>query len=116
MKANWISKRRDELGINQEELAARLQTSGFDISRSTLSHWENGRYNPPLHDPIFRKALADALRMNARTMLKAAGYEVADSSHSEDAERAASIIEQLPEQQRKIALGILEQFLANSGK
>ena len=35
-----IRKRRDELGLTQEELAAQCQLGGLDISRGTLSQIE----------------------------------------------------------------------------
>lgn len=35
-----IRKRRNELGLTQEALAAQCQLSGFDISRGTLSQIE----------------------------------------------------------------------------
>jgi len=35
-----IRKRRSDLGLTQEELAARCQLEGFDISRGTLSQIE----------------------------------------------------------------------------
>lgn len=110
-KSNWLKARREELDLKQGELVARLQISGIDVSQSTLSNWETGRYQPPLEDPDFRRELAKALRMSVHSLLIAAGYEVRDESHSEAAARAAFIIDQLEPDQQKIALNILEQFI-----
>lgn len=111
---NYIYRRRGELELSQEELTARLQTEGFNISRSTLSNWENGKFQPPLHDPEFRKALAKSLRLSVRDLLLVAGYEIDVARHSEEAERAAYIIDQLPPEKKNLAIGILEQFLEKS--
>lgn len=109
---NWLKMRREKVGIgSQEELAAHLQLEGIDITRSAVSHWENGTRQPPLNNPIFRQALARILRMSEPEILKMAGYKVA-TTYSDDAERAASIVEQLTPDKRELALRLLEQFLA----
>ena len=46
-----------------------------------------------MNDPQFRQALAEALRLDVRTMLRLAGYEVNEAFRSEAAERVASMIE-----------------------
>lgn len=109
---NWLRQRREELQLNQEELTAKLQTSGVDVTRSTLSHWETGRYQMPLGEPTFRNALASALRLSERDILKRSGFNVGQS-RSEEAERAADIIDMLPEDRKTLALRLLEQFLAS---
>jgi transcriptional regulator with XRE-family HTH domain len=111
MKAKWLRERRKELNISQEELAARLQIEGVDFTAGTISHWENGRYNPPLEDPEFRHALAVSLRLSIRSLLSLAGYEVVEQSRTEAGERAAFIMDQLPPDKQNLALGILEKFL-----
>ena len=108
---HWLRQRRKELRLNQEDLAARLQALGFEISRASVSHWENGRYKPPLHDPEFREAFAHALRMDVRELLKLAGYEVIKLNHSDVAARAAFIVDQLAPDQQELAISILEKFL-----
>ena len=37
-----IRQRRDQLGLSQEELAARLQTRGCNITRAMVGHIETG--------------------------------------------------------------------------
>lgn len=108
--SNWISKRREQLGITQGDLAARLQIAGLDVTRATVSHWEKGRYHPPLHEPEGRRALSIALKMSIPSILTAAGFEIS-AKYGEDALKAAEIVEQLPEDQKRLAIGILEQIL-----
>lgn len=110
----WIKKRRQQLGIEtQEELATRLQLAGFPITRSAVSHWENGRYSPPFEDPEFRRAFSQVMRLPEAEIVRLAGYGVS-AQYSPEAERAAFIVEQLPSEQRQLALKILEQMLPTS--
>ena len=112
MRDNWLRERREQIGIEtQEELATRLQLEGVNITRASVSHWENERNNPPLYDRGFRRVLAKVLKLSQPELLKLAGYEVAQSEFSEKAARAAFIMEQLSEADSDLALKILEQFL-----
>jgi transcriptional regulator with XRE-family HTH domain len=110
---NWLKDRRRQINISQEELSARLQLEGFDVSQKAISSWETGRHSPNLIDPSFRLALAKALRMSVYSLLVSAGFEVSERGHSEAGERAAFIVDQLSQEKRELALGILEQFLAS---
>lgn len=112
MKTNWFRERRLLLNLSQEDLASKLQVAGFDITRSTISHWENGRYNIPLENPEFRRELANIFRFSIPEMLLLAGYEI-NTAYSEQAQRAANIIDQLPDDDKQLALNVLEQFLLN---
>lgn len=107
----WLKDRRERLHLSQEELASRLQVEGFDLTRATVSHWENGRYQPPLNDAAFRRSLAKILRISIKDMLISAGYEVDQDERSQAAERAAYILDQLPPDKQHLALDILERFL-----
>ena len=115
--ANWLATRREELGLSQEELANRVQMAGFTVSRASLSNWENGKANPPLHDPRFRTALADALRVSRRKLLELAGYEVAGTQYSAPAEQAAELVENLPPSQQQFVLDFIQWYaLYTEGK
>lgn len=107
---NWLKERREALGLNQEELTARLQIEGLDVSRSSLSNWETGRHKPPLEDEQFRNGLARALKMSVKEILKRSGYDVT-FKHSEAAERGAFLIDQMDEQTKDKAVKILEALL-----
>lgn len=105
---NWLKDRREELELSQEELAARLQVDGINISRSGVSAWETGRNNPPLEEETFRKALAHALRLSVHELLIRAGFETLSSKQSREAEIAANLIDRMPAEKREMALRILE--------
>lgn len=110
MQANWLRDRRKELEMQQSELVARLELAGFNVGRASISHWENGRYDVPLDDPNFRQAIAKALKLSESEILERAGYQVVVAPRSEDARRAASIIDRLPEPARELALEYLQML------
>ena len=110
MNRGWLKTYRKKLNLTQEELAARLQVSGFEVTAAALSHWETGRYKPPLHDIEFRNAMASILRISQQELLAAAGYET-EQHHTELGERAADIVDSLKPDQQRLVIGILEQFL-----
>jgi transcriptional regulator with XRE-family HTH domain len=106
----WIKQRRKQIGVTQEELSARLQIRGFDISRATVSHWEQEQYQPPMQRPDFVKALAEALETEVLDVLVMAGYEI-PSSVRRPAARAADLVERMPPERQKTALTLLESLL-----
>lgn len=110
---NWIKDRRQQLRISQDDLAARLQTHGIDITRGTISHWEMGRHNPPLDNPLFANALAEALNMSVTEVLMKAGYALSLEGYSDDARQAAAIVNRMPPRRQRLAVGILEKLLTN---
>ena len=110
MRQNWLRTLREQARLTQEDLTARLQVEGFDISRSAVASWEHGRHIPPLHDANFRQALSKALNIKPRLILKLAGFEVEEESHSLLAEQAATLIDQLPEDRKELALRLIEQL------
>lgn len=111
MNTSWLKTRRKQLKLSQEDLAARLSLQGFVYTAGAISHWETGLYNPPLDKVDFRQALAQVLKVDVRTLLMMAGYEVREAYHSELAVRAADIVNQLPPDKQELAVGILEKFL-----
>ena len=113
MGNNWFRSYRDRSGLSQEELVARLQLAGIDISRGTLSNWETGRVSIPLGDRDLRWALANVFRLSVPDLLKAAGYEI-ELGGTEWSRRAAWVVDQLPEADRDFALEMLERLLEKS--
>lgn len=107
---NWLRQRRDELGLTQEELTAKMQVEGVEMGRSTLSHWETERYKPPLSDEKSRAAIARALKLSVKEVLKRSGYDVAEV-HSNAAERAAHIVDQLDSETQDKVVKMLEALL-----
>lgn len=106
----WIKKRRNELKMTQEEVTARLQLGGLDISRSAFAHWDSGRYKPPLDQPNVRHILADALELDVREMLVLAGYEVTENEEDELVVRATIIMSNLPIELKKHAFEYLKML------
>lgn len=105
----WLRDRRKQIGIlTLEELAAMIQLEGFQVSPSALSHYENGRRNVPLDDETFRYVLAKVLKLSEPELLSLAGYKTVNK-HTEDGERAASIVDRLPPSKRSLAIKLLEQ-------
>ena len=95
--------------ISQDDLAARLQLAGQDISRGTISHWERGRNEIPLNDPVFTRGLARALELPLIDMFYRAGY-IDSNALSEEANRAAAIVEAMTPDRKRTALAVLEQL------
>jgi len=108
---NWIKTLRQRAQITQDDLAARLQSAGFNYTRGAINNWESGRNHPPLYDAQFRQAFSEALRVNIRTMLKVAGYEVEQTPYSPYAEQAAVLVDQLPEDKQQLALALIEHLV-----
>ncbi|MBN8594808.1 MAG: helix-turn-helix domain-containing protein [Anaerolineae bacterium] len=109
MKTNWLKTRRKHLGLTQEELAAQLQLLGQPFTPAAVSHWETGRFQPPLNNSEFRTALSDILKMDIGVMLHAAGYEV-DTGHTPEGEQAAYIIDRIAAEDRLKAVKMLETY------
>ncbi len=109
---DWIARRRRDLGLNQGDLADRLNNNGINVTRGTVSHWEKGRYKPPFDDPIFTEAMAKSLEMDVRTILHRLGYQLSDGSSV--IERAVALIDAMPPDRQKTALVILEQLSKES--
>jgi transcriptional regulator with XRE-family HTH domain len=109
MSSKWLKLRRKEINISQDELALRLQLAGQNISRGTVSHWEIDKTPIPLKEPEFANALANALELPVMDLLQRAGF-IQSSELSLEASRAAAIVEALPPERRKAAIGILEEL------
>jgi len=104
MYGDLIREYREKMGINQGELAERLQAAGLTVTRAAVSHWETGRYPSPLdtaHDILI---LAEVLRINLQEIL---GVLVEDSTarkYSDVTRTAARLIEELPADAQQTAL------------
>lgn len=103
----FLRKRREELDISQAKVADLLTELGQETSAARVGHWETGRNKPPLHDPDFRFAIAQALKMNVNEMMYSLGLEVAEEYISQEARIAAAIIDRLPETERSKAIDFL---------
>lgn len=110
LNIHWLRSLRQRARLTQEDLAARLQSEGWAASRSAINNWENNKNEPPLSDPRFRTALSRATRTQVHTILRLAGFEVDQPVHSFNAEQAATLIDQLPQDKQELALRLLEQI------
>ena len=106
---NWIQSRRKKLNLSQDDLARNLQLAGYSVTRASVSHWENGRYLPPLEDEKFRMAISTALQMSESEMLTLAGYAIHNDDDT-DAVRAAIIISRLPKSVRNHVMEYLDML------
>jgi len=105
---NWLRERRVILGIKtQADLAERLQLAGLEVTPGAVSHWENGRYHPPLEDVDSRRKIAEVLNWTEPELLQAAGFSV-NFQHTQPGHRAASIVDNLPPERQRIALELLD--------
>jgi transcriptional regulator with XRE-family HTH domain len=105
----WLKKRRKQLNISQEELASRLQLSGYNASRSSVGQWEIGYARPQLDDPNFVRALSNAVELDINTVLRLSGYTVI-SEYGSTAQQIASIVDKLPVEKQQLALALIEQL------
>ena len=105
---DFLKHRRDELGISQAELADRLSERGEEASAARVGHWETGRNKPPLDDPKFRLVIASTLEIDVNEMMMVLGYVVTDENRSQEARRAADIVDRLPDDARELALDYLD--------
>lgn len=104
---SFLKDRREELGISQAQLADLLSDLGEETSSARVGHWETGRNKPPLEDANFRRVLATAMRMEVNEMMALLGFIITDDERSEEALRAAAIVDNLPQEARELALDYL---------
>ncbi len=75
-----LGDQRVKLGWTQEEAALRLRQAGLPVSRSMVSHWENGRYALPFAAPKQMKIIASVFGLSVSDLLKSAGYLIGGSA------------------------------------
>jgi transcriptional regulator with XRE-family HTH domain len=103
----FLKRRRKELDLSQANIADALTLKGEETSYAKVGHWETGRNKPPLIKPEFREALASVLQMDVNEMMEQLGYVVHEDQRSKEAQLAAMIVDQLPQQARELALDYL---------
>lgn len=93
-----IQRRRAELGLNQEELAAGLKT---DTDRARVSDWERGKYYP---DPEHIKALKRVLKVDDIF------FDLSDEDERQNSDLLLKIIRILPALDQNELMLTLELF------
>jgi transcriptional regulator with XRE-family HTH domain len=114
MKHTWLKEQRERLGLSQEELAARLQAGGLDVTRATVSHWETGRYQSPLDSLQSLAVLAEVLQTSLDELLAVATADLQTREYSKVARQVAFLVDRLTPEGQQIALEqlkVLEKYL-----
>ncbi len=106
---HWISERRDELSLSREALARKLTAHGLDVTAQDIHTWEGEEAALPLEQPAFAFALAAALHLDIRALLRRAGYKHPLDNQSLPAQ-AARIVARLPQDQQKLAIHLLKSL------
>lgn len=81
---------------------------GYGITRASIGHWMIGTRKPPIKDRRFLEVLADIYKMSVPELLAGMGLMEDIDAMSPEARRAADLIDQMPLEQRKTALRVLE--------
>lgn len=105
---HWLRTMREEVGLTQDDIAARLQLEGLKFGRSAISNWESGRTPVPLKDPEFVQLLASILKTTENKIMLAAGYRLTTKNHTQISERIANIVDDLPPDKQQMALRVIQ--------
>ncbi len=98
-----MKERREQLGLNQGELAKRLNDAGMDITRMAISAWESGRNSTPLDAIPQIRILADVLEIEISDLFRLTDAQVNSEALSPVASRIALIVDSLtPDTQEMI--------------
>ena len=108
-----MKKRREALGITQEQFVERLAKHGIDLTKAAISKWEIGKAPLPLNYPNYRRAIADVLEMTIPELLAAAGYELGDT-WSPEAQHVATMFDMLPEDVQDTVIELLAHLKASA--
>lgn len=72
----WIRQMRDGRNITREELVQALKERGKPVAPSTLTSWEKGDVNAPIHDNQFVEVIAQIFDVSVAEVLKGAGFDL----------------------------------------
>jgi transcriptional regulator with XRE-family HTH domain len=72
----WIREQRDSRQMTREDLIAALKGYGKTVAPSTLTTWEQGGSNAPIHDNEFVEAIARIFGLPVVEVFRGAGYAV----------------------------------------
>lgn len=105
---HWLQKTRQDKGLSQDRLAAKLR-----VSKSHLSNLENASINPvngkprlPSFDLIDQ--LCDVFNVSVFEVLEGAGYPSANKDFSADELRVLSLYGKLPSNLKKVVIAHLQ--------
>lgn len=108
--AQYLEKRKEELGLSLSDMERQLTLLGYEAGKSTIGHWMNGTRKPPLKNRKFLEALSITFKTSIPEMLMEMGLVEADwpVDHTPEALKAATIIDMMPPDQRRKAIKVLE--------
>jgi transcriptional regulator with XRE-family HTH domain len=73
----WLKNKRLEHHMTQEDFIQQLKDQfGKSFGRSTISGWESGEGNAPIHDRRFVDALAKIFNVRVLDVLIGSGYNI----------------------------------------
>ncbi len=116
MIGEFLRARLKTLEMSQADLARALTLRKHHVTRANVSHWINGRNDPPLEDEYFRSALALSLDMDVNDLMVQIGYGKLDSQRSPEARRAADLMDLLPDDVKGLALEQLDALVKRYAK
>jgi transcriptional regulator with XRE-family HTH domain len=105
---DFLRQRKEELQLSLSEMETQFNLRGYSVTRSSIATWILGTRKPPIKERKFLEALADIFKMSVPELLAGMGLMEEMQGMSPEAMRAAALIEQMPPNQRKMALKVLE--------
>jgi hypothetical protein len=105
-----FQKRKDELKLSLEDIASRLASSGYSVSKSGVGLWATGDRTPRLGQKKVRGAIASALELDPNEMMNLLGYIVSKDERSSEARMASRIIDELPDADRRRIAAMIQAY------
>lgn len=105
---DYFNEKKRMIGLSLAEIAAQFNLHGYEITKSTIGGWASGKRNPQLDKKEVREAIAAVLQVDVNEMMTTLGFVILDEHRSPEALRAASLIDSLPEEERRKAVRMLE--------
>ncbi len=115
----FIFNRRRALNLSRADLADRLTTNGYECTESAINHWEKGRAQPPIENPVFASALASILELKPSDLVRATGVfeippDVEQSILARFSPATLQLLKQASPQDIKKVEAIIRTMLAES--
>lgn len=107
--SDFLREHKERLGYSLSEMETQFNLQGYATTKSSIASWMVGTRKPPIKDAKFLEVLANIYKMSVPELLAGMGL-MAEEYHgrSPEALRAADLIDQMPPEQRQMALKVLE--------
>jgi transcriptional regulator with XRE-family HTH domain len=89
----WIRQTRDEKHMTRDELIEALKGYGKTVAPSTLTSWEKGDVNAPIHDSEFVEVIAKVFGVSVADVLRGSGYDLGPAYEAELDEQRRILLE-----------------------